>query len=274
MTTSSRKELPGTDRFHEVLKAYKNGEVEEFNNLVSEYKTFFDQLGLPDYDIEKVKLELFYHYSSPLFQALIFYGVAALFVVLTWVFYGVSAENIGIGLQRSALIILAIGSLIHTIGIVERVIITGKAPVTNLYASSVFISWGSVVCGFLIDLIVRYASPKASKLGIGALLGSIMGFVVIMVSFNLALRSDTFGKVEAVLDTQFWLATHVVCVTFGYVATFVAGALGLVFLAGSAFTPVFDKDVRRGVSFIIYGIVCFCSAAQLFRHGPRRTVGR
>ncbi|MEC9092354.1 MAG: cytochrome c biogenesis protein CcsA, partial [Planctomycetota bacterium] len=148
--------------------------------------------------------------------------------------------------------------------IVERVMITGKAPVTNLYASAVFISWGSVLCGFIIDAIVRYASPKASKLGIGALLGSIMGFIVILVSFNLALRSDTFGKVEAVLDTQFWLATHVVCVTFGYVAAFVAGALGLVFLVGSAFSPIFDKDVRRGVSSIIYGIVCFALLLSFF----------
>lgn len=255
---------PGTDRFHAVLAAYRAGDAEKFNQIVADYKKFFNDLGLADYDAEKVKLELFYHYSAPLFQALIFYGVAALLVVLTWVFYGVSLESLGIGMQRSALIVLAIGSLIHTVGIVERVLITGKAPVTNLYASSVFISWGSVLCGFLIDLIVRYASPKASKLGLGALLGSIMGFVVIMVSFSLALRSDTFGKVEAVLDTQFWLATHVVCVTFGYVATFVAGALGLVYLVGSAFSPVFDKEVRRGISWIIYGIVCFALLLSFF----------
>ena len=141
-----------------MLRAYKAGKVNEFNQSVAEYRKFFDELKLADYDIEKVKLELFYHYSAPLFQALIFYGIATLLVILTWIFYGVALENIGLGLQRSALVVLAIGSLIHTIGIVERVMITGKAPVTNLYASSVFISWGSVVCGFIIDLIVRYAS--------------------------------------------------------------------------------------------------------------------
>ena len=31
---------------------------------------------------------------------------------------------------------------------------------------------------------------------------------------------------QAVLDTNFWLATHVTCVTIGYSATFVAGLLG------------------------------------------------
>lgn len=253
-----------SEKFFEILQAYKDGNVEQFNQHVDDYMTFFNGLNLSEYDSFRNGLELFYHYSTPLFQALIFYGIAALFVVLTWVFYGLSLNDIGAGMQRSALVLLALGNVIHTAGIVERVLITGKAPVTNLYASAVFISWGSVVCGFIIDAIVRYASPKASKLGIGALLGSIMGFMVIMVSFNLALRTDTFGKVEAVLDTQFWLATHVVCVTFGYVATFVAGALGLVFIVGSAYSPVFDKEIRQGISWIIYGIVCFALLLSFF----------
>ncbi len=34
---------------------------------------------------------------------------------------------------------------------------------------------------------------------------------------------------QAVLDTTFWLATHVVCITLGYAATFVAGFLGLLY---------------------------------------------
>mgnify|MGYP003306602280 CR=1 FL=1 len=33
---------------------------------------------------------------------------------------------------------------------------------------------------------------------------------------------DTFSVMQAVLDTTFWLATHVVCVTLGYGATFLA----------------------------------------------------
>ena len=36
---------------------------------------------------------------------------------------------------------------------------------------------------------------------------------------------------QAVLDTQFWLATHVTCVTLGYTVTLVAGLLGLIYVA-------------------------------------------
>ena len=247
-----------------LLLAYKTGKQEEFDTVLTDYLQLFDEQKLADFDSAKLVLEHFYHYSAPLFQALIFYGVAALFIVTSWVLYAVSCDDIGVGIQRSAVGILALGSLLHTAGIVERVMITGKAPITNLYASAVFISWGSVMCGFVIDLIIRYAAPKATKIGFGALLGALMGFIVIMVSFNFALRSDTFGKLEAVLDTQFWLATHVVCVTSGYVATFVAGVLGLFFLIGTAFTPIFDKEIRQGVSWIIYGIVCFALLLSFF----------
>ena len=46
---------------------------------------------------------------------------------------------------------------------------------------------------------------------------------------------------QAVLDTNFWLATHVVCVTLGYTATFVAGFLGVAFVVTGVFTPYLDK---------------------------------
>lgn len=257
-------QVPGTDRLYRVLLAYKNEDVSAFNQAVADYKTFFDDLKLPDYEPFKVRLEHFYHYSTPLFQALIYYGVAALLIAVSWIFHGTALMGIGTGLQRSAMIVLGLGLLMNTVGIVERVIVTGKAPVTNLYASAVFIAWGGAVCGMLIEVFVSMASRKAARMGIGTLLGAIMGAVVLIVSFNLALRSDTFSKVQAVLDTQFWLATHVICVTFGYVATFVAGCMGLVYLVGSLFLTSFDKDVRRGVSWITYGIVCFALLLSFF----------
>ncbi len=47
---------------------------------------------------------------------------------------------------------------------------------------------------------------------------------------------------QAVLDTQFWLATHVVCVTLGYAATYVCGLLGVVY---SDAGPVHRQRSRR-----------------------------
>jgi len=70
---------------------------------------------------------------------------------------------------------------------------------------------------------------------------------------------------QAVLDTQFWLSTHVVTVTLGYGATFLAGLLGTCAivhriwverirpgLAGATAANVQDRLYRMS-----YGVVCF-----------------
>ncbi len=51
-----------------------------------------------------------------------------------------------------------------------------------------------------------------------------------LVAYFLGLDGDSFTVMQAVLDTQFWLATHVICVTVGYSATFWAGAFGLAYI--------------------------------------------
>jgi ABC-type transport system involved in cytochrome c biogenesis permease subunit len=62
---------------------------------------------------------------------------------------------------------------------------------------------------------------------------------------------------QAVLDTQFWLATHVVCITVGYGTTFVAGMLAFAYIIGAVFIPAFNGAIRKVFSNLIYGTICF-----------------
>jgi len=64
-----------------------------------------------------------------------------------------------------------------------------------------------------------------------------------------------------VLDTNFWLATHVTCITIGYSATFVAGFLGWGYIGAGVLTSRLQKEQQKELSQMIYGIVCF---AMLF----------
>ena len=66
---------------------------------------------------------------------------------------------------------------------------------------------------------------------------------------------------QAVLDTNFWLATHVVIITIGYSATFVAGFLAIVYVVRDFVSNkvAFDKVNRTGITKMIYGIVCFAT---------------
>ena len=61
----------------------------------------------------------------------------------------------------------------------------------------------------------------------------------------------------AVLDTNFWLGTHVVAVTIGYASTYVAGMLGIGYLVRGLFFRNLDKETGKTLAKMIYGIACF-----------------
>jgi len=54
---------------------------------------------------------------------------------------------------------------------------------------------------------------KFHKNGIGLVTASGIGFITLIIAHQLALEGDTMEMMRAVLDTNFWLATHVVAVT-------------------------------------------------------------
>ena len=78
-----------------------------------------------------------------------------------------------------------------------------------------------------------------------------------LVAFFLSRQGDTFVVLQAVLDTQFWLATHVTCITLGYSTTFLAGCFGIVYILRGVATPSLSPQVGKELSRMIYGTICF-----------------
>jgi ABC-type transport system involved in cytochrome c biogenesis permease subunit len=64
---------------------------------------------------------------------------------------------------------------------------------------------------------------------------------------------------QAVLDTNLWLATHVVVVTSGYASMFVAGILAIIYIVRGFFTRTLTPEVAKTLSRMVYGIVCFAT---------------
>src|SRR5208282_5352011 len=170
------------------------------------------------------------------------------------------APNLSESLRRSAFYLVIVAGLVHTFGLIFRMALEGRPPVTNLYSSAIFIGWGTMVLGLILERIYR--------VGIGSVVASLAGFVTLLIAYNLALGGDTMEMLRAVLDTNFWLATHVVVVTLGYASTFVAGLLALLYIFLGLFTPMLTRklnpgqgqlDLGKALVKMTYGIVCFAT---------------
>jgi cytochrome c biogenesis factor len=95
---------------------------------------------------------------------------------------------------------------------------------------------------------------------VGNVIAAVGGFLGLAIAiFGLDDGSDTLGVLQAVLDTQFWLATHVVCITLGYATTFMAGGLGLNYILRGVLTPSLSATTAKEMSRMIYGIICFAT---------------
>ena len=125
-------------------------------------------------------------------------------------------------LNRAAFWLIGLTFVVHTLALAARIYISGRPPVTNLYSSAVFIGWGAVGLGLVMEAFFRN--------GLATVIAAVRALRRCVIAHKLAGDGDTFQVLQAVLDTQFWLATHVVCITFGYATTFLAGGLGLLFI--------------------------------------------
>lgn len=131
----------------------------------------------------------------------------------------------------------------------------GRPPVTNLYSSAIFVGWGIVVLCLFLERINRN--------GVASLCASAAGFTTLLIAYNLQLDGDTLEMLRAVLDTNVWLATHVVVVTLGYSATFLAGLLGIIFILRGLISRSFSVDLAKSLNRMTYGVVCFATLFSL-----------
>ena len=192
----------------------------------------------------KARAEVFFNQMEPFYNALVIYVLAGLLAVFSWF-------NLSETLRRSSVWLVWLAFVIHTVGLVYRMVLEGRPPVTNLYSSAIFIGWGAVLLGLILE--------KFHKNGIGLVVASGIGFITLIIAHHLALEGDTMEMMRAVLDTNFWLATHVVAVTVGYASTFVAGFLALIYIVRGFFTKTLDAATGKSLARMIYGIVCFAT---------------
>ncbi|MDE2290496.1 MAG: cytochrome c biogenesis protein CcsA, partial [Elusimicrobia bacterium] len=185
--------------------------------------------------------ERLFNKAAPFTQGMALYVGSFLLACLSWLAW---PER----LRKAAFWLLAAGFLAHTGGVLGRMVIQGRPPVTNLYSSAVFVGWGAVLLALGLE--------AAHRRGIAAAVGSAVGFCTLVIAHHLAMSGDTMEMMRAVLDSNFWLSTHVVTITIGYSATFLAGALAIGWIM-AALSGRLTKDGSRALAQMTYGTLCF-----------------
>lgn len=234
-----QSELPGVI---EKLEKEQLDTIDPFNQAVRRLATAIERTNPPEYNGRKLDLEVWMNRVSPFYVGMQLYVAAFLIACFGWLIPSRSCN-------WASFTLIFLTFVLHTAALGLRIYISGRPPVTNLYSSAVFIGWFCVLVGLIIELVFR--------IGLGNLVSTISGFATLIIAYFLSMSGDTIGVMQAVLDTQFWLATHVVCITLGYGATFFAGFLGLLFVVLGLFTPGLTAEYRRLCARKIYGVVCF-----------------
>jgi ABC-type transport system involved in cytochrome c biogenesis permease subunit len=233
---------PATKFYAAMVTAYRADQPDDFNRAVGEYHAWLaDRFGRQE---NKAGQEFFFSLMAPFYKATVIYVLALVLALLSWF-------NLSDWLRRSAFYLVVLAWLIHTFGLVFRMYLEGRPPVTNLYSSAIFIGWAAVILGMVLEKIYRD--------GIGCVVAAFAGFVTQIIAQNLALSGDTMEMMRAVLDTNFWLATHVVTVTLGYASTFVAGFLAIIYILRGVFTTTLSGETAKSLARMVYGIVCFAT---------------
>ena len=225
---------PAMGLFARMATAYGQQKPSEFNRAVAEYQQWL----APKFakEVKKGRAEFYYNDVKAFLHATIIYIFAFVLAGGAVLNYAL-LPNLSEALRRSAFYLILLAGMVHTFGLVFRMVLEGRPPVTNLYSSAIFIGWGAMVLGVVLEKIYR--------ISVGNAVASFAGFVTLLIAHNLALGGDTMEMLRAVLDTNFWLATHVVVVTLGYASTFVAGLLAVIYIFLGLFTPILSQKLTQ-----------------------------
>ena len=225
----------------QISQAFRSGDQKRFDRSLKSFNERALTRLSGKVTAGRISAEIWYNRIDPFYRAEFFYGFSILFLLLSFLL----AKN---WLYRGSFLLLVIGIALHTYGIISRMVIMSRPPVTNLYETFVFTAWMTVVLGIILELF------KKKKIGI--LTGSISGFILLLIAGKYALEGDTMGMLVAVLDSNFWLATHVITITVGFAGIVISGIIGHVYVFQMFFAGG-RKDMLKNTFQSIYATQAF-----------------
>ena len=177
-------------------------EMQKFQTLVFKKNSF---------QPPKIKAELFYNSLKPFQKAWIFY------FLFLFVLTGLCILK-KVHLFKWLMPFPALGFAFHSLGMLLRSYIMSRPPVSNMYETVIWVPWVALIAGF-----VFYLGGTRLPFIAGVLLA---GFCLFLTSLAPEILDGSLQPLEAVLNSSFWLSTHVLIITMSYSFFFLAFVLG------------------------------------------------
>ncbi|MDA7817485.1 cytochrome c biogenesis protein CcsA [Sulfurimonas sp.] len=201
---------------------------------IHEYQKFYGSAVLPTES--SVQAEIFYNKAN-IFERLYPIYLLLGFILLILSFTKILKPKFNLSLFSNISLGLLIALfVVHTIGLGIRWYISGHAPWSNGYESMIYISWATVLAGFIFSK--RSAMTMAST----AILSGLILFVA-----HLNWMDPQVTNLVPVLNS-YWLSIHVAIITGSY------GFLGLGALLGFVTILLFVLKNEKNDKHISYSI--------------------
>ncbi len=220
----------------------------DFQKYFAEFKEIVEKRADSRGELKHVGMEVSYFKTDYFLKALVWFLLGTICALAMW---GIGSGKVSKILTWATLGFTVIGALYCVVAIVVRSVIMSRPPVGNLYDTIIFIG----ATGVIFSLLVEWMNRQRFALGLAPILG--LALIMLARRYEVGDAADHLDPLVAVLDSNFWLATHVITITLGYSAGLLAAILscGYALMRGLNLDGG-NKDLRRSLSKAVYGCIC------------------
>ena len=249
---NGRSSEPHQDAILNALQQYLSGRLAgqdaSMQSAMENYKAALLMVPGELFDITVLKKETWMNRVNLFYTSVGLYLCAFILLGLSWMIQPLI-------LKRASYALLILGFLFHAYGIYLRMHIMGRPPVSTLYESVIFVAFIVILFAIILEYFRRD--------GLGIFVGAVSGSIFHYIGFSYASDGDTLGMLVAVLNSNFWLATHVTTITMGYGASLVAGFIGHLYLVQAIRQPE-NKSSLKSIFNNLFGITLIALFFTLF----------
>jgi len=243
---------PHQDRIMKSMEAYLVARYDNNSGAMSDALKSY-RTGLLSLPGDRVKFsilekETWLNKANLFTLSLVFYLFGFILLGISWMVQPILLKNVAYGSLIS-------GFMLHTYGIYLRMVIMSRPPISTLYETVIFVGFVIV----LLSVVIEYLR----KDGLGVFIGSVSGSMLHYVGFGYAADGDTLEMLVAVLNSNFWLATHVTTIILGYGTSLMAGLIGHLYLIERIRVPE-DSSRLKSIYDNMFGVTLIALFFTLF----------